>query len=90
MKYAVYMDDGAHTNQLEVFTSLKDATKAFVAEVATAKQDLAGYFGSSPDEWDEEFYPHIELSEVDDDETYVDSLNCWTNHGGFDEEPKDA
>ena len=23
MKYAVYMDDGAHTNEVDVFTSLK-------------------------------------------------------------------
>ena len=81
-KYAVYWDDGIHCNQIDVFTSLKQATKFFVSEVIEAKKDLEIYFGSSPKEWDDDFYGHIELSEVDDeDECYVETLNVWTLEG---------
>ena len=86
VKYATYWDDGKHCNQIEVFSSLKKASQSFVEEVRIAKKDLAGYFGSKPEEWDETFfYPHIELSDVDDeDECYHETLNCWTPHYQFD------
>ena len=84
-KYAVYWDDGAHCNQIDVFTSLQEATIFFASEVTKAKEDLEGYFLSNPKDWDDDFYGYIELSEVDDeDECFIDTLNCWTLDNGFD------
>ena len=81
-KYAVYWDDGAHCNQIDVFTSLKKATKFFANEVTEAKKNLQEYFGSNPKEWDDDFFGHIQLSEVDDEgECYVEALNVWTLEG---------
>ena len=88
-KYAVYYDDGAHNTQLEVFTSKDDAVKCFVEEVAKFKADPAGYTDQNPNDWNDEFYPDLELAIVDDeDECFLESLNCFTLDGGFDIEPE--
>ena len=77
-KYAVYYDDGAHNYQLEVFTSEAEGHKSFAEEVAKFKADPAGYTEQNPNDWDDEFYPDLELAVVDEDECYIDTLDSWS------------
>ena len=51
--YKVYWDDGEHTIDIEVFTSLDEANKCFINETKEAQKDLGKYFGSPPSEWDD-------------------------------------
>ena len=76
-KYAFSIDDGAHTEQLEVFTSLEEATKYYENEVKKAEKDPEKYFNQSASEWSDDFYPHIELTKVDEDEYYEDDIDSW-------------
>ena len=86
-KYAVYYDDGEHGQQIGVTTSKDEAVKWFVEEVEKFKADPEAYTGMTPDEYHIDGPPDLELAVVDDDECYVDTLNCWTVDGGYDEEP---
>lgn len=87
-KFTVAFDDGEHYNELETFDTIDDAKKVFVDEVNTFKEDPEDYACSSPDEWDDDFYPHFELKtwKLDGDDVDDETLNVWTPHGGFDEE----
>ena len=77
-KYAVYYDDGAHSYQLEVFTSEEEARKTYLEEIAKFKANPAEYTEQNPNDWDDEFYPDFELAVVDDeDECYLDTIDSW-------------
>ena len=87
-KYAVYYDDGYHAYQLEVFTSKDEAEKFFIAEVNKFKADPVKYTEMTPDEYHPDGPPDLELAEVDeDDDCYLNTLNCWNLDGGFDVDP---
>ena len=87
--YSLLYDDGAHCNHLEDFDTLEEANKVFFEEVNKFKSDPAGYSQDDPDNWDEEFYPHIEIAKFEGDEL-VDSINCFSTLLGYDIEPEDA
>ena len=77
-KYAVYYDDGAHSCQLEIFSSEDEARKAFTEEVAKFKANPAEYTEQNPSDWDDEFFPDFELAVVDEDECYIDTIDWWS------------
>jgi hypothetical protein len=88
--YSLLYDDGAHTTHLEDFDTLEEANKVFFEEANKFKSDPAGYSQDDPDNWDEEFYPHIEITEYNDDDEIVETINCFSTLLGFDIEPEDA
>ena len=63
-KYAVYYDDGEHNYQLEVFSSEDEARKVYLEEVAKFKANPAEYTEQNPNDWDDEFYPDLELTKT--------------------------
>ena len=91
-KYAIYFhDEGSHTDQLEVFTDLDAATAAFKDEVEKFKSgtdDYYSYTAAERSEWNDDFYPDLELAIVDDDddEFFLESINVWTPINGYDVE----
>ena len=88
-KFSVGFDDGAHYNELDTFDTLEDANKYLLEEIKVFKDDPEEYSGTTPDEWDEDyFYPHFEVRiyKLDGDDVDEETLNVWTPHGGFDEE----
>ena len=76
-KYAFSYDDGAHTNRIEEFTSLEEAQKYYDKEVQKAMEDPEKYFDQSKEDWTEDFYPHIELHTIDEDDLYDEEIDSW-------------
>ena len=76
-KYAFSVDDGAHTDQQKVFTSLEEATKYFQDQVKEAEKDPEKYFGQSKSDWNDDCFPHIEITKVDDDNIFQDEVDEW-------------
>ncbi len=78
-KYVFEIDDGAHNDRIKEFTDLEEAQKYFKKEEQKAMADPEKYFGQSKEDWDENFYPSIELNEYggDTDEELLFGIDFW-------------
>lgn len=85
-KFAVYHDDGAHSYQLGVFNTLESAKQFWLEQVEEFKKDPEEFCGSTPEDWDDDFLPWLELAKVDDEENFIDDINTWSPVHGFDYE----
>ena len=77
-KYAFAINDGEHTDQLETFNSFEEAMKFYEEQEKEAEKDPEKYFGQSRSDWTDDFYPHIELREIDEEGIYVDDIESWS------------
>ena len=63
---------------METFYSFDKGMKFFEENEKEAEKDPEKYFNQSKSEWTDEFYPHIELNEMSEDDELEDTLASWS------------